>query len=56
MYFCPKSLIQDNIFVAHEAFHYLKSKKSWSGFELGLKVDMNIKALIELNETSLKMF
>ncbi|KAK9912300.1 hypothetical protein M0R45_036169 [Rubus argutus] len=33
--------IQDNILVAHEAFHYLKLKKSGKNHELALKLDMS---------------
>lgn len=40
--FVPRRHIQDNIFVAHEAFHYLQHKKSNRDFVLGLKVDMNM--------------
>lgn len=38
--FVPQRQIQDNILIAHEAFHYLKLKKD-TCYELGLKVDMN---------------
>ncbi|CAL2265654.1 unnamed protein product [Prunus armeniaca] len=34
-------LIQDNIVVAHEAFHYLSLKKKGKNYEAGLKVDMS---------------
>ncbi|KAL6145213.1 hypothetical protein ACLB2K_055901 [Fragaria x ananassa] len=33
--------IQDNIIIAHEAYHYLKLKKSKSNHEMTLKLDMN---------------
>lgn len=33
--------IQDNILLAHEAFHHLRLKRKGSNYELGLKVDMN---------------
>lgn len=39
--FVSGRLIQDNIIVAHEAFHHLKTKKSWKRYEMALKVDMN---------------
>ena len=39
--FVPGRQIQDNIIVAHEAFHYLKLKKHGDVSELGLKLDMN---------------
>ncbi|KAK9913634.1 hypothetical protein M0R45_037444 [Rubus argutus] len=39
--FVPGRQIQDCILIAHEAFHYLRIKKSSEKFELGLKVDMN---------------
>ena len=37
--FVNQRLIHDNLIVAHEAFHYLRAKKSPPSF--GLKVDMN---------------
>lgn len=40
--FVPGRLIQDNILVAHEAFHYLKTKKSGKKYEMAIKVDMNL--------------
>lgn len=39
--FVPWRLIHDNIFIAHEAFHYLNCKKSGVNFDVALKVDMN---------------
>lgn len=39
--FVPGRQIQDNILLAHEAFHYLRLKSSRKSFELGLKLDMN---------------
>ncbi|ONI21342.1 hypothetical protein PRUPE_2G060500 [Prunus persica] len=39
--FIPGRQIQDNILLAHEAFHYLRLKSSKKSFELGLKLDMN---------------
>lgn len=39
--FVPGRQIQDNILVAHEAFHYLKKKKTGGVFEAGIKIDMN---------------
>ncbi|BFG21045.1 hypothetical protein CerSpe_073190 [Prunus speciosa] len=33
--------IQDNIIVAHEAFHYLKLKRTGCKLEAGLKIDMS---------------
>ncbi|KAK9951418.1 hypothetical protein M0R45_006860 [Rubus argutus] len=39
--FVPGRQIQDNILIAHEAFHYLKLKKSSKIFELALKLDMS---------------
>lgn len=39
--FVPGRLIQDNILVVHEAFHYLKSKKKGKVAELAIKLDMN---------------
>ncbi|ONI00414.1 hypothetical protein PRUPE_6G087800 [Prunus persica] len=39
--FVPGRQIQDNILLAHEAFHYLRLKSSKKSFELGLKLDMN---------------
>lgn len=32
--------IQDNIFIVHELFHYLKKKSDSSRFEFALKIDM----------------
>lgn len=34
-------LIQDNILIAHEVFHFLKLRKVKTQFELALKIDMN---------------
>lgn len=34
-------LIQDNILIAQEAFHYLKHKKKGKKVEVAVKVDMN---------------
>lgn len=39
--FVPGRLIQDNLMVAHEAFHHLKTKKSGRRYEMAIKVDMN---------------
>ncbi|KAI5336490.1 hypothetical protein L3X38_015758 [Prunus dulcis] len=39
--FVPHRQIQDNVLLAHEAFHHLRLKKSICKFELGLKLDMN---------------
>lgn len=39
--FISQRLIQDNIIVAHETFHYLKRKKKGKVGELCLKLDMN---------------
>lgn len=39
--FVPGRLIQDNILVAHEAYHHLKNKKKGRSFEMAVKVDMN---------------
>ncbi|KAL6195657.1 hypothetical protein ACLB2K_031275 [Fragaria x ananassa] len=33
--------IQDNLLVAHEAYHYLKLKRAGGNHEFGLKLDMN---------------
>lgn len=39
--FVPGRQIQDNILIAHEAYHYLKLKKSGKAHELALKLDMS---------------
>lgn len=39
--FVPVRLIQDNVFVAHEAFHFLKMKKKGNNGFLALKSDFN---------------
>lgn len=39
--FVPGRAIQDNLLVAHEVFHYLKTKRKGSVNDLGLKLDMN---------------
>ncbi|XP_050365473.1 uncharacterized protein LOC126784002 [Argentina anserina] len=39
--FVPDRLIQDNLLLAHETYHYLKLKKKGGKHELGLKLDMN---------------
>lgn len=39
--FVSGRLIQDNILVVHEAFHYLKNKKKGKIVDLAIKVDMN---------------
>ncbi|XP_021803273.1 uncharacterized protein LOC110747395 [Prunus avium] len=39
--FIPGRQIQDNIFMAHEAFHSLKIRRKTKIFEMGLKLDMN---------------
>lgn len=51
--FVPQRQIQDNIVIAHEAFHHLKLKKNGECYELGLKVDMN-KAFDRVEWDSLK--
>ncbi|KAK9932560.1 hypothetical protein M0R45_019793 [Rubus argutus] len=39
--FVPGGLIQDNLIIAHEAFHYLRLKCSKREVEMGIKIDMN---------------
>ncbi|BFG30782.1 hypothetical protein CerSpe_170560 [Prunus speciosa] len=39
--FIPGRQIQDNILLAHEAFHALKLRKKTKVYEMGLKLDMN---------------
>lgn len=39
--FVPERIIQDNILLAHESYHYLKLKRDGENHELGLKLDMN---------------
>ncbi|XP_062014039.1 uncharacterized protein LOC133730473 [Rosa rugosa] len=39
--FVLERLIQDNILLAHEAFHYLRLKRESGNHEFGLKLDMN---------------
>lgn len=39
--FVPGRLIQDNIFIAHEAYHHLRTKKKGKNYEMAVKVDMN---------------
>lgn len=39
--FLQERQIQDNIILAHEAFHHLRNKKKGKCFEAGLKMDMN---------------
>lgn len=39
--FVSGRLIQDNILVVHEAFHYLKDKKRGNLAEMAIKMDMN---------------
>ncbi|CAL2271420.1 unnamed protein product [Prunus armeniaca] len=39
--FVPNRQIQDNILLAHEAFHLLKLRKSTKLYALGMKLDMN---------------
>lgn len=51
--FIEGRLIQDNILVAHEAYHYLKSKKKGKKYEMAVKVDMNKAPTIGLSGTSL---
>ena len=38
--FVANRLIQDNIGIAHECFHFLKSRKARCNFEMGIKLDM----------------
>ena len=38
--FLPGRQIQDNLIIAHEAFHYLKLKKTSKKAEMGIKIDM----------------
>lgn len=38
--FVPGRLIQDNVFIAHEAYHYLRNKKQRGRFEVAIKMDM----------------
>ncbi|CAN6555765.1 unnamed protein product [Malus baccata var. baccata] len=38
--FVAERQIQDNIGIAHELFHFLKTRKARSQFELGIKLDM----------------
>lgn len=57
--FIPGRQIQDNILLAHEAFHALKLRKKTKVYEMGLKLDMN-KAYDRIewdfvNEVLLKM-
>lgn len=39
--FAGGRMIQDNIIVAHEAFHFLKQKQGLGGKGIALKLDMN---------------
>ncbi|CAL9003043.1 unnamed protein product, partial [Prunus brigantina] len=39
--FVANKQIQDNILIAHEAFHRLKLKKKGKNYQLGIKLDMN---------------
>lgn len=39
--FVEDRLIQDNLLIAHEAFHLLKLKRRGSRYEAGLRLDMN---------------
>ncbi|XP_050378567.1 uncharacterized protein LOC126795876 [Argentina anserina] len=39
--FVPDRQIQDNLIIAHEAYHYLKLNKTKKTFEFTLKLDMN---------------
>ncbi|KAF7807956.1 reverse transcriptase [Senna tora] len=39
--FVSGRLIQDNIVIAHEVFHYLKEKRRGGNYEYALKMDMN---------------
>lgn len=34
-------VIQDNLVIAHETFHFLKSSQNSKGKELAIKIDMN---------------
>ncbi|CAL9013278.1 unnamed protein product [Prunus brigantina] len=57
--FIPGRQIQDNILLAHEAFHAIKLRKKTKVYEMGLKLDMN-KAYDRIewdfvNEVLLKM-
>lgn len=38
--FVPGILIQDNVVIAHEAYHYLENKKLGNRAEFSLKIDM----------------
>ncbi|KAI5332178.1 hypothetical protein L3X38_022307 [Prunus dulcis] len=49
--FVQERQIQDNIIVAHEAFHYLKLKRTGCKLEAGLKIDMS-KAFDRVNGIS----
>lgn len=39
--FIPGRLIQDNSIIVHEAFHYLRNKKTSNKHEVALKMDIN---------------
>ncbi|CAL9018242.1 unnamed protein product, partial [Prunus brigantina] len=39
--FVPNRQIQENILIAHEAFHILKLRKTIKMYDLGIKLDMN---------------
>ncbi|CAL2244392.1 unnamed protein product [Prunus armeniaca] len=39
--FVPNRQIQENILIAHEAFHILKLRKTTKMYDLGIKIDMN---------------
>lgn len=38
--FVPGRLIQDNIYISHEAYHYLKNKRNGNRVGVAVKMDM----------------